>query len=151
MEEQSICFYEPQTKIWKGRDYGSQTKILDRRKMFDWPFWKHFSSLLTQIEHFYGPQTNILEGRANIRERIFKALFRHVITRFGRRSFEKCFQNTFPNVCSTFQNRRLGTITLSYEKCFQTDSSISFSTFQNLRLGSIDFRSTFRRFVAKIE
>ncbi len=52
----------------------------------------------------------LYEGRSNIRERIFKALFKYVSTRFGQRSFEKCFENTFPNVCSTFQNLRLGTI-----------------------------------------
>ncbi len=45
-----------------------------------------------------------------------KALFTYVSTRFGRRSFEKCFENTFPNVCSTFQNLRLGTIILNI-KC----------------------------------
>ena len=32
-----------------------------------------------------------------IRERIFKALFKGVSTRFGRGSFEKGFENTFPN------------------------------------------------------
>ncbi len=57
----------------------------------------------------YAPQTKILEGRVYIRERIFKALFTYVSTRFGRRSFEKCFENAFPNVCSAFQNLRLGT------------------------------------------
>ncbi len=40
---------------------------------------------------------------------IFKALFTYVSTRFGLRSFEKCFENAFPNVCSDFQNLRLGT------------------------------------------
>ncbi len=45
-----------------------------------------------------------------LRERIFKALFTYVSTRFGLRSFEKCFENTFPNVCSAFQHLRLGSI-----------------------------------------
>ncbi len=65
---------------------------------------------------FYGPQTKILEGRSNIRERIFKALFTYVSTRFGLRSFEKCFENAFPNVCPTFQNLRLGGVNFSSQK-----------------------------------
>ncbi len=33
-----------------------------------------------------------------------------MITRFGLRSFEKCFEHTFPHVCSTVQNLCLGSI-----------------------------------------
>ncbi len=66
---------------------------------------------------FYAPQTKILERRSNIRERIFKALFTHVSTRFGLRSFEKCFENTFTNVDSAFQNLRLGSIRLGGYIC----------------------------------
>ncbi len=62
------------------------------------------------FSRFYAPQTTILESRVNIRERIFKALFTYVSTRFGLSSFEKCFENAFPNVCSVFQNLRLGSI-----------------------------------------
>ena len=58
----------------------------------------------------YAPQTMILDGTANMREHIFKALFTYVSTRFGLRSFEKCFEKTFPNVCSAFPNLRLGSI-----------------------------------------
>jgi hypothetical protein len=58
----------------------------------------------------HGPQANIWEVRSNIRERIFKALFKYVSNRFGLRSFEKCFENSFPSACSAFQNLRLGSI-----------------------------------------
>jgi hypothetical protein len=40
------------------------------------------------------------------------ARFGQVSTRLGLRSFEKCFENSFPNVCSIFQNLRLGSINL---------------------------------------
>ena len=43
-------------------------------------------------------------------ERIFEVLFKGVSTRFGRRSFEKHFENVFPNVRSAIQNLRLGSI-----------------------------------------
>ncbi len=86
----------------------------------------------------YAPQTKILERRSNIRERIFKALFTYVSTRFGPRSFEKCFENqpsadgpatavenTFPNVGSAFQNLRLVSIhtwVRPFVSTFQTPS-----------------------------
>jgi hypothetical protein len=38
----------------------------------------------------------------------FRSTFQRVSTRFGLRSFEKCFENAFPNVRSDFQNLRLG-------------------------------------------
>jgi hypothetical protein len=41
----------------------------------------------------YAPQTKILEGRTNISECIFEALFKGVSTRFGRHTLEKCFEN----------------------------------------------------------
>ena len=70
----------------------------------------------TEKLQVYAPQTKLLDGRTlrrtNIRERIFKALFTYVSTRFGRRSFEKCFENAFLNVCSAVQNLRLGSIKL---------------------------------------
>jgi hypothetical protein len=72
------------------------------------------------IREIYAPQTKNLEGRASIRERIFKALFTYVSTRFGLRSFEKCFENTFPNVCSAFQILRLGSIKL-FSKNFSNE------------------------------
>ena len=37
------------------------------------------------------PQTKILEGRTNLSERVFEALFKGVSTRFGLRIVEKCF------------------------------------------------------------
>ncbi len=67
----------------------------------------------------YAPQTKILEGRENIRERIFKALFTYVSTNFGLRSFEKWFENTFPNVWAAFQNLRSGSINL-FKKSYAT-------------------------------
>ena len=66
----------------------------------------------SQMAPLYAPQTKILEGRTNIRQRIFKALFKWVSTLFGLLFFEKCFENTLPNVRSAFQNLRLGSIQL---------------------------------------
>ncbi len=40
----------------------------------------------------------------------FRSTFQRVSTRFGLRSFEKCFENAFPNVRSVIQNLRLGSI-----------------------------------------
>ena len=45
-----------------------------------------------------------LDDRTNIWERLFDGLFEGVGTRFGRRPFETCFEKTFRNHCSTFQN-----------------------------------------------
>ena len=41
----------------------------------------------------YAPQTKILEGRTNISECVFEALFKGVSTGFGLRNVEKCFEN----------------------------------------------------------
>jgi len=43
----------------------------------------------------YPSQTKILEGRTNISERVFEALFKYVSTGFGRQNVEKCFENAF--------------------------------------------------------
>jgi hypothetical protein len=42
----------------------------------------------------------------------FRSTFQRVSSRFGLRSFEKCFENAFPNVRSDFQNLRLGSMKL---------------------------------------
>jgi hypothetical protein len=47
------------------------------------------------LGQFYAPQTKILEGRTNISEGIFEALFKGVITRFALQAVEKCFENAF--------------------------------------------------------
>ena len=87
------------------------------------------------LRKLHGPQRKILEGRANIRERIFKALFTYVSTRFGLRSFEKCFENTFPNVCSVFHNLRLGTMNFIAPK---QPSATSPRFFDNLHFEHFD-------------
>jgi len=43
----------------------------------------------------YPSQTKILEGRTNISERVFEALFKGVRTVFGLQNVEKCFENAF--------------------------------------------------------
>ncbi len=48
------------------------------------------SSSLNGRTHLYNPQTKILEGRTNISECVFEALFKGVSTRFGLRNVEKC-------------------------------------------------------------
>ncbi len=49
----------------------------------------------TSLRQLYAPQTKILEGRTNISERVFEALFKGVSTQFGLRIVEKCFENAF--------------------------------------------------------
>ncbi len=63
---------------------------------------------------------------------------------------EHTFQNTFSKHFSTFciPSR---SITHALEKCFETRFWNVCSAFQNLRLGSIDFRLTFQLFVAQVE
>jgi hypothetical protein len=58
-------------------------------------FSKLFSTFGGPNPAFYAPQTKILEGRTNISEGIFEALFKGVITRFGLQAVEKCFENAF--------------------------------------------------------
>jgi hypothetical protein len=43
----------------------------------------------------YPSQTKILEGRTNLSERDFEALFKGVSTRFGLQNVEKCFEIAF--------------------------------------------------------
>ncbi len=67
----------------------------------------------------YPSQTKILEGRTNISECIFEALFKGVSTRFGRRTVEKCFENAFWKVCPAFRNLRLGGVKIDSNGPFQ--------------------------------
>ena len=64
---------------------------------------KHFKEL-------YVSQTKILEDQTNGRACDFEVLFKGVSTRFGRRTVEKCIENTRSIFCSVFQNLRLGGI-----------------------------------------
>jgi len=64
--------------------------------------------------HFWPSQSKILEGRTNISERTFEALFRGVSTRFGIQNAEKCFEGAFWNVRASFQNLRLGSMTFQW-------------------------------------
>jgi hypothetical protein len=41
----------------------------------------------------YPSQTKILEGRTNISEHVFEALFKCMSTGFGQQNVEKCFEN----------------------------------------------------------
>ena len=50
---------------------------------------------LLTTQQVYAPQTTILEGRTNISERAFEALFKSVSTRFGLQTVEKCFESAF--------------------------------------------------------
>jgi hypothetical protein len=62
--------------------------------------------------YFYASKTKILEGRTNLSECVFEALFKGVSTRFGLQDVEKCFENAFGKVGSAFQNLRLVSIIL---------------------------------------
>ncbi len=46
----------------------------------------------------YAPQTRILEGRTNVSERVFDALFKGVSTVFGLQNVEKSFMDTVGRV-----------------------------------------------------
>jgi len=58
-------------------------------------------------------QTKIWEGRTNLPECVFEALFKGVSHVFGLRIVEKCSENPFGKVGSTFPNLRLGSIKLT--------------------------------------
>jgi hypothetical protein len=45
-----------------------------------------------KLGKLYAPQTKILEGRTNVSERVFEALFKGVSTVFGLQNVEKCFE-----------------------------------------------------------
>jgi len=91
---------------------------------------------------FYAPQTKILEGRTNVSECVFEALFKGVSTRFGLRIVEKCFENTFWKVGSAFQNLCLGWVNL----CSPNEDSGRID-----KRGHPHFLLTFQGFVYQIE
>ena len=62
-------------------------------------------------------QTKILEGRTNISECVFEALFKGVSTVFGLLTIEKCFENIVRNVCSDFQKSSFGMGKLMLSSC----------------------------------
>ena len=68
------------------------------------------SSLVTPSKTFVWECTKILEGRTNLSECVFDALFRGVSTRYGLRIVENYFEHTFGKVGLAFQNLRLGSI-----------------------------------------
>ena len=88
----------------------------------------------------YPSQTKILDGRTNVSECFFEALFKGVSTRFGLRTIENPFENQEVIFCSFFQNLRLGSIKLQAEFMLP-----------KRRFWNPDFRSTFQWFVAQIE
>ncbi len=61
----------------------------------------------------YPSQTKIWEGGTKDEIQIFEALFKGVSTRFGLRTIEKSVENLDFIFCQTFQNLRLGSITLA--------------------------------------
>ncbi len=63
-----------------------------------------------EMFEMYPSQTTILDGRTNVSECAFGALFKGVSTLFGIRIVEKYFESAFGNVGSAFQNLRLGSI-----------------------------------------
>jgi hypothetical protein len=59
-------------------------------------FWKDAQETKSGFSiEIYPSKTKILEGRANISERVFEALFKGVSTGFGLQNVEKCFENAF--------------------------------------------------------
>jgi hypothetical protein len=68
---------------------------------------------LARHNEIYPSPTKILEGRTNISERVFEALFKGVSTRFGLRIVEKVLpRETLSEFDSSFHNLRLGRIEL---------------------------------------
>jgi hypothetical protein len=62
--------------------------------------------------HLYGSQTKILERGTKDEMRIFEALFNGSWPKLSTHALEKCFENPHFIFCSSFQNLRLGSITL---------------------------------------
>ncbi len=56
--------------------------------------------------------TKIFEGRTNLSECVFEALFNGASTLFGIRIVEKFFERALGKVGSSFENLRLGSIKL---------------------------------------
>ena len=76
------------------------------------------------FKQLYPSQTKILDGRTNVSECFFEALFKGVSTRFGLQIVEKCFEKSFWNAVSAFRNLRLGSINLFWKPRFgQTSTS----------------------------
>ena len=99
-----------------------------------WFFWD-----ACEMEcQLYPSQTKILEGRTNISECVFEALFKGVSTGFGLANVEKCFENAFWKVGSAFQNLRLGSI--NFARWLQRIVATS-HVIRCVRLGSINFNT----------
>jgi hypothetical protein len=74
-----------------------------------------------ETHELYPSQTKILEGWTKDEIRISKeALFKGVSTRFGRRTVEKSVDDPDFIFCSSFQNRRLGSINFDPESIQST-------------------------------
>jgi len=118
--------YAPQTKILEDRS-NIRERIFDvlfkgtSAKWSTHPFEKYCEKYIPGWsigfpkssfgEHkLYAPQTKILENRTDIRESIFKALFKDSSPKSSAHPCEKWFENPLPSVQSDFQNLRLGLI-----------------------------------------
>ena len=75
------------------------------------PTWiVHWWSSDFLCNNINAPQTKILEGVTKDEICAFEVLFYGVSTRFGRRRIEKSIENPHFMICSSVQNRRLGTV-----------------------------------------
>ncbi len=90
---------------------------------------KHLREIATPdwVGQFYPSQTKILEGGTKEEMRILKALFKGVSTQFGPCSIEKSVENPDIIFCSSFQNLRLGSISLRTNVCVLTQSGVAIS------------------------
>jgi hypothetical protein len=108
--------------IWVGKSVIMQPSATSPL-FFDNLHFEHFDksvnldSWLTFLSKCYGPQTKIFEGRTNLSECLFEALFNGVSTGFGLRPFEKCFEKSLTKVCSAFENLRLGGVNVQNGDC----------------------------------
>ncbi len=109
-------FTPPKRRFWKEEQ---KIKCGFRRKHFSrsWVLDLGYESLKTPSK-IYPSQTKILECWTSLSEYIFETLFKGVSTRFGLRIVEKCFEKSFWNAVSAFQNLRLGSIKSAFHLLF---------------------------------
>jgi hypothetical protein len=81
-------------------------------------------------------------------ERIFKALFKSTSPKSSTHVCEKCFENPFPNTCSTFQNLRLGTI--DFASCLQKNTNCGFFDIPTSSFGGIVASQKSQRIVSHV-
>ena len=74
--------------------------------------------------NFMLPQTKILEARTKTCVCVFERIFNESSPKSNTHTLEKYFKNTDANLCSIFQNRRLGSISACKINVITKDGSL---------------------------